>query len=331
MNWDSHRLAIVALVLVLIPPSFFAPGASYIARIFILMALYAILTTALNIVFGHTDQLLLFTGAVAAIGAYTTALGAQWLGVSPWLTLLVGASFAGIVGIVVTYVAAIRDLTVIVISILTLALQFSLIELINSLRDITGGVTGLVFNELRIRPLETLPWFTEDIVLFYTLSAILLALLVLYQYLMNSKYGLAFEMIRQDEIAAKSIGLNVVKYKVIAGFIATFAIGLTGPFFGQLSGFIGPGTFTFNNIDVMILIMLIVGGLRTMYGPLIGAAVIIYLNEQLRNFAEYRSILFGLLLMALFLYFRQGVVPFAEKYLEKYGVRRRATELLARS
>lgn len=331
MNWDSHRLAIVALVLVLIPPSFFAPGAGYIARIFILMALYAILTTALNIVFGHTDQLLLFTGAVAAIGAYTTALGAQWLGVSPWLTLLLGASFAGIVGIVVTYVAAIRDLTVIVISILTLALQFSLIELINSLRDITGGVTGLMFNELRIRPLENLPWFTEDIVLFYTLSAILLALLALYQYLLNSKYGLAFEMIRQDETAAKSIGLNVVKYKVIAGFIATFAIGLTGPFFGQLSGFIGPGTFTFNNIDVMILIMLIVGGLRTMYGPLIGAALIIYLNEQLRNFAEYRSILFGLLLMALFLYFRQGVVPFAEKCLDKYGVRRRATELLARS
>ncbi|WP_121743398.1 branched-chain amino acid ABC transporter permease [Natronorubrum halophilum] len=331
MNRNYYHLAIVALVLALIPPLFFAPGMSYIARIFILMALYAILTTALNIVFGHTDQLLLFTGAVAAIGAYTTALGAQWLGVSPWITLLLGASFAGIVGIVVTYVAAIRNLTVIVISILTLALQFSLIELINSLRDITGGVTGLVFNDLRIRPLENLPWFTEDIVLFYTLGAILLALLALYQYLMNSKYGLAFEMIRQDETAAKSIGLNVVKYKVIAGFIATFAIGLAGPFFGQLSGFIGPGTFTFNNIDVMILIMLIVGGLRTMYGPLIGAAVIIYLNEQLRNFAEYRSILFGLLLMALFLYFRQGLVPFAERYLDKYGVRQRATDLLVRS
>lgn len=331
MNWEYQRLAVVALVLALVPPSFFAPGASYVSRIFLLMALYAILTTALNIVFGHTDQLLLFTGAVAAIGAYTTALGAQWLGVSPWLTLFLGAFLAGIVGVVVTYVAAIRNLTVIVISILTLALQFSIIELINSLRDITGGVTGLMFNGLRIRAIEGLPWFTEDIVLFYTLSAILLALLALYQYLMNSRYGLAFEMIRQDETAAKSIGLDVVKYKVIAGFIATFAIGLTGPFFGQLSGFIGPGTFTFNNIDVMILIMLIVGGLRTMYGPLVGAALVIFLNEQLRNFAEFRSILFGVLLMALFLYFRQGIVPFAEKYLTKYRVKQRANELLARS
>lgn len=331
MNGNYRRIVIVALVLALIPPVFFAPGAGYISRIFILMVLYAILTTALNIVFGHTDQLLLFTGAVAAIGAYATVLTSQWFGISPWITLFLGASFAGIVGFVVTYVAAIRNLTIIVISILTLALQFSLIELINSLRDITGGVTGISFDGLRIELLENLAWFTGDIVLFYTISVILLALLVLYQYMMNSKYGLAFDMIRQDELAATSVGLNVVKYKVIAGFIATFTIGLVGPFFGQLSGFIGPGVFTFNNIDVMILIMLIVGGMRTMYGPLVGAALIIFLNEQLRGFAEFRSILFGLLLIGLFLYFRQGVVPYTDEYLDRSRLRQRVHDLVARS
>lgn len=234
-------------------------------------------------------------------------------------------------GLIVTYVAAIRNLTVIVISILTLALQFSIIELINSLRDITGGVTGMPFTGLRIPPLENMPWFTQNIVLFYTISVILIALLVVYHYMMNSKYGLAFEMIRQDETAAESVGLNVVRYKVIAGFVATFAIGLTGPFFAQLSGFINPGTFSFNSVDVLILIMLIVGGLRTLYGPLVGAALIIFLDQQLQEFAEFRSILFGLLLIGLFLYFREGIVPFVSEQLEERGVKRRARNLVARS
>lgn len=331
MNWQYSHIGIVALLLALVPPIFFAPGASYISRIFILIVLYAILTTSLNIVFGHTDQLFLFSGAVAAVGAYTTALTAQWFGISPWITLLLGACLAGGLGILVSYVAAIRNLTIIVISILTLALQFSIIELVNSLRSITGGVTGLRFNELRIQSLENLPWFTPDIVLFYTISVLLIVLLAVYQYMMTSRYGLAFDMIRQDETAATSVGLNVVKYKVIAGFVATFAIGLVGPFFGQLSGFIGPGVFTFNNIDVMILIMLIVGGMRTMYGPLVGAVVIIFLNEQLRGLAEFRSILFGVLLIILFLYFREGVVPFAKDNLNRYGVVQRAQNLLARS
>lgn len=90
MNWERHRITLVAIVLALIPPAFFAPGASYISRIFILMVLYATLTMALNIVFGHTDQLLLFSGAVAAVGGYTTVLTSQWLGITPWVTIFLG-------------------------------------------------------------------------------------------------------------------------------------------------------------------------------------------------------------------------------------------------
>lgn len=325
-NLERYRIPAVALVLLLIPPLFFTPGATYISRIFLLMALYAILTTALNIVFGHTDQLLLFCGAITGIGAYTTALTAEAIGVSPWATLLLGALVAGVVGLVVCYVAAIRELTVIVISILTIALQFSIIELINSQRDITGGVTGLTFTELHIEPLENAFGVHEHVVLFYLVSILLVGVLVFYHYLMNSKYGLAFEMIRQDEVAAESAGVHVVKFKTIAGFAATFIMGLVGPFLAQVSGYVAPGLYSFNSIDVLLLIMLIVGGLRTMYGPLVGATVIILLEQQLQDVAEFRSILFGLLLIGLFLYFRAGVVPFVEDIVERVASRRRATE-----
>lgn len=217
----------------------------------------------------------------------------------------------------------------IVISILTLALQFSIIELITSLRDVTGGVTGLPFTDLRSRALESLFGLREDAALFYTVSVLLVGVVVLYWYLMASKYGLAFEMIRQDETAAESAGLDVVKYKTFAGFVATFAMGLAGPFFAQLSGYMTPGLFSFNSIDVLILIMLIVGGLRTLYAPLVGAALIVFLEQRLREFAEFRSILFGALLIVLFLYFRDGIVPFVDGHLDRHGVKERVTRGVA--
>ena len=327
MRGNFRSLVPLVVVLLLIPPLFFTEAATYISRIFILMALHAILAVALNIVFGHTDQLLLFTGAVTGIGAYTTVLLTQALGISPWLTLLVGALLAGVIGGIVCYVSAIRELSVIVISILTLALQFSIIELINSRRDITGGVTGLTFTGLQLDVIVEMFGVDPNLVLFYLLSILLVAVLVFYQYLTGSKYGLAFEMIRQDEVAAESAGLNVVRYKTIAGFAATFIMGFTGPFFAQLAGYAAPQLFTFNSIDVVILIILIVGGLRTLYGPVVGAALIVGLNQPLQSFGEFRSIFFGALLIFLFLYFRDGIVPFVDSYLEQYDIKQWIVQL----
>lgn len=331
VNWDLHRVTLVGLVLLLVPPVFFTEGSRTIPRLFTLMAIFAILTLALNIVFGHTDQLFLFIGAIAATGGYTTVLLADYLGVSPWFTMLVGAAVAGLIGALVSYVAARRGLGIIIISILTLALQFSIIELINSFRDITGGSTGLRVTNITIEPLAALPFLDQQSVLFYTVAALLVALLLLYRYLVNSKYGLAFEMIRQDEDAAESIGVNVAKYKVLAGFIATFAVGLVGPLLAQRSGFLTPTQFSFGEIDVVILIMLIIGGLRTMYGPMVGAVVVVMINDELREFGAYRLMLFGVLLIVLFLYFRRGIVPWVSKQAREYGLVRRSRELFSGS
>lgn len=329
VNWKFHRVTFVGIVLLAVPPIFFEEGSRTIPRLFSLMALFAILTLALNIVFGHTDQLFLFTGAMAATGGYTTMLLAEYLGVSPWFTILIGAALAGAIGALVSFVAARRGLGIIVISILTLALQFSIVELINNFRDVTGGSTGMRVTGLMIEPLVELPFLNENYVLFYTIGAMLFALLLLYYYLVNSKYGLAFEMLRQDEDAAESIGLNVARYKVLAGFIATFAVGLAGPLFAQRSGFLTPTQFSFGEIDVVILIMLVVGGLRTMYGPLVGAVVLVMINEELREFGAYRLMLFGILLIVLFLYFRRGIVPWVSSRAREYDLVQRTRDIFS--
>ena len=201
------------------------------------------------------------------------------------------------------------------LAILTFAIQLVIVELANGLINVTGGVTGRQFSGLSIQPLLASLGVNATTAMYYWLLFLFAVVLVFYQRLINSTYGIAFEMIRQDDFASEATGVNVVRYKSIAGFISLFILGLVGPFYAQIQGFVVPSLFSFNAIDVLVLIMLILGGLRTTYGPLVGAIVIVFLNQLLSNFQEYRTAIYGLLLMALFFYFRQGILPWIESVL----------------
>lgn len=320
MNWERVKWLVPVVILAVMPPLFFETGATYTARVFNLVLMFAVLAMALNIVFGHTDQLLLFTGAIVGIGAYTTVLLADAMGISLFATMLVGGLFAGVFGALTCYVAARRRLTVIVISILTISLQFAVIELFNGYANVTGGNTGMAVDKTALEEALVAAGVERLTFLYYAFLVLLAAVLLLYQYLMRSRYGLAFDVIRQDEVAAESSGIAVVRYKTIAGFTATFIMGLVGPLFVQTQPvpYINPGMFSFGSIDVLVLIILVVGGMRTMYGPVLGAAVMIYIDQYLQGAQEYRTMIFGLLLMFLFLFFRNGIVPFVEQYLDEY-------------
>lgn len=130
---------------------------------------------------------------------------------------------------------------------------------------------------------------------------------------MHSKYKLAFDTIRQDGGAAEATGIDVVRYKSIAGFVSTIIIGLAGPFYAQLQGLVFPGMFTLGAIDVLVLIVLVVGGIRTMYGPVVGAFLLAHLNQHLQQFQEFKTMIFGRLLVALFLFFQNGIVRYVDR------------------
>lgn len=302
-------VGIAVAVLAVLPLFVVEAGTTYRARLLVLFLLFAALTIALNIVFGHTDQLFLFIGALTGIGAYTTALLAESLGVSAWLLLPTGALAAGVLGLLVSYTAARRGMTVIVIAILTLSLQLAFSEFFVGARGITGGSTGFPFRGLEVTLLTDTFGVSRQLALYYVLLVFVAGLLIFYKRLMNSKYGLAFKAIRQDEVAAESIGIDVVKYKTFAGFIAAAIVGLVGPLYAQSEGYILPSMFSFQQVDVLVLIMLVLGGMRTTLGPVVGAGVIIVLNELLQDAGQWRTAILGALLIVLFLYFREGVVP----------------------
>lgn len=324
----SRAVVVTFGVLLLIPPLLFDPSLTYVTRRFVTFLSFALFATALNIVFGETDQLILFVGGIAAIGTYLTALTAEFLGLSAWLLLVPSAFVAGCFGAAVCYVAARRRFTVIVLAILTFAIQMIIVEVLVGLREVTGGSTGFPFSGLEIRAIEDAIGIHSLTVTYYVLVLLYAVAIGVYTYLRRTRHGLAFAAIRQDEFAAESIGIDVVRRKVFAGFLGTFFIALVGPFYAQSSGIVIPSLFSFAAVDVLVLIVLILGGLRTRFGPLVGAAVVVYLHNLLSVLGQWRTVVFGLMMTGLFIYFSQGIVPVARSLFDsRSGLRDRVFEV----
>lgn len=312
VRWRA--IAVIAGVLALVPLVFFAGGRSYLSRLFTLMLLFTILAIALNIAYGHGDVLFLCLGALSGLGAYTTLLTAEALGLSVWLTILPSALAVGLFAAVISYAASRRRFTLGISAIVTLAVQLSVIQILIGLDDLTGGSTGKPFSGLTVPAVEGL--LPQPTALYYFLLVVLLVVLGVYSWLMSSRYGLAFEMLRQDKTSSETSGINVVKHQTLAGFVLGTIVGFVGPFFGQLNGIILPGMYTFLAIDVTVLIILILGGLRTMLGPVVSAGFIIFIEDFLSSFGTWRAVVFGAMLIVLFLYFRRGIVPYLASQLE---------------
>lgn len=316
---EVRSIALVTVLLAIAPLPVL--GSSYYQGVLAHLVVVAMFAVALNIVFGQTDQLFLFMGGLAGIGAYGTALLTDWLGVTAWFTLLIAALFAGLVGLTVSWIAAKRKFTVVLISILTLNLQLVISEVLVGARDFTGGSTGFAYRYFSLPTIADTIGLDEKLVLYYLLVLLLAGVLLVYVGLVHSKYGVAFNAIREDELAAASIGIDVVHYKIVAGFVSAFILGLTGAFYALEAGYILPSAFSFQTVDVLVLIVLIVGGLRTTLGPVVGAGIVVAIEEILgATLTNWRTAIFGALLIFLFLYFRSGVIPAVDDLLSRTGV-----------
>jgi ABC-type branched-subunit amino acid transport system permease subunit len=143
----------------------------------------------------------------------------------------------------------------------------------------------------------------------------LVAFLVVFRALQRSHIGWAFRALRDNELAAELAGVDVARYRVYAGLIGSAMLGLTGAVFAHSDGFISPSTFEFGHVDVRVLVMLAFGGLGTLLGPVVGTVVFAVLDELLIDFGQLRTVVYGLLVIALFLGFKRGAVPAVTDFL----------------
>lgn len=267
---------------------------SYYSGIVIMICINVILAVSLNLSTGYLGQLVLGHAGFMAVGAYAAALFtihsglAQTLGFP--LALLIGGVAAAIIGFFIG-IPALR-LRGDYLAIITLGFG-EIIRVILLSLNWTGGARGL----RGIPTLTTFPWV-------FFIAVLTIALV--YSFI-NSRYGRAVKSIREDEIAAEAAGINTTYYKMMAFVLSAFLAGIAGGLFAHYIGMLSPQKFDFN-YSIEILIMVVLGGMGSTSGAVIAAVVLTILPEALREFADYRMLLYSIILICTMLFKPSGLL-----------------------
>lgn len=302
---DYVALLLVAVILALVP--LVAGGSDYYMRLSTLMLVYMGYAVGFNIIFGHTRQLFLCLGALAGSSAYLSVVLSKQLALSPWVTIPLGVLLAGLLGGLFSYVSVRRGLGVIFVGIVTLTFSLIFYNLVLGLRDLTNGETGIVTAGLGADILEKTRWS------YHAILAVLMASLVLYHLLMRSRAGAAFRALTDDEFAAELVGIDVTWYKVVAASVGSALVGLVGALYAYYSGFISPTVYSLVNVDIVALVTLLLGGMGTLVGPVIGGVLFSAIDEVVRPLGQINVLVYGALLIVLFITFRRGLVAVLRK------------------
>lgn len=294
-------VAVAAVVLALVPVALGGDG--FFVSLAILGLVYAGYAIAFNVIFGSTGQLFLCMGALAGLAGYTSGIISNDYGLPLLASMPIGIVAASLLGGLFSFVAVRRGLDVIFIGIVTLAFSLAFTTTVQATRDLTGGETGLVIMAGGGTPLRS------RLTAYYLFLALVVAFLVIYRLIQRSHLGWAFRAIHDDETAAALAGIDVARYKIIAGLIGSAMLGAVGALWAHHEGFISPQTYAFGHIDVRVIVMLAFGGIGTLLGPIVGAATFAVVDEVLRPLGQMRMAIYGLVLVVLFLGFRSGVVP----------------------
>ena len=274
-----------------------------------LFAAYAI---AFNVIFGSTGQLFLCVGALAGLGGYASAILSDRAGIPMVLSIALAGAGAAVIGGALSWIAVSRSLDVIFTGIVTLTFSLSFDNLLLGRRDLTGGETGLVVDA------GSDTFLSGQVAPYYALLALVLVYLVLFRVLQRSHVGWAFRALRVDEIAAELAGVDVKRYRVLAGLIGSAMLGIAGAVYAHSEGFIAPSTYAFGHVDVRVLVMVVFGGLGSLLGPIVGAVTFTVVDEWLVSFNELSLVIYGCVIIVLFLGFKRGVVPTVQSLIARH-------------
>jgi len=268
----------------------------YMAQVITLAGINAIMAISVNVISGITGQLSLGQAGFQGLGAYVVILFTENchipLGESILLAGLVAALFGFLIGFPTLKLEG--DY----LAIVTLAFGEIIRVVLVNLKDITGGPSGKRFNTI----------FSESALISYVaVIGTLVLIIILLQNFLRSTYGRAILAVREDEIAAKSNGISVFKYKMVGFVIASFIGGIGGALYAPLIGFVQPDLASFNN-SINDLIFVVLGGMGSITGGVIAAFVLSFLQEGLRFLKDYRLLIYPVILIFVMLFRPQGLL-----------------------
>lgn len=311
--WQRSYIAYpVALIfLALVPVISGLTGQSqYVMDIVVTCVIYMVLTLGLNIVVGMAGLLDLGYIAFYAVGAYSAALLTTHFNWPIWAVFPVGAALAALCGVLLG-LPTLR-LRGDYLAIVTLGFGEIIRIALNNLDSITNGpkgISGIAKPALMGMTLRHVNY------LYFIILAILVLTWFVLRNLENSPIGRAWIAIREDELAAGAMGINTTQMKLLAFATGAGFAGLAGVFFGSKMGFVSPESFTFVE-SVLIVSMVVLGGLGSMPGVVLGAVLMTVLPEVFRNFSQYRFLMFGCVMIVIMLVRPQGLLPDPRHALE---------------
>jgi branched-chain amino acid transport system permease protein len=273
-----------------------------------LMLIYIILALGLNILIGFAGQLAFANAAIYGIGAYGTALLQVHLGWSYWLAAPVGATLAMVIGTLLAFPAL--RLSGIFLALATLAFAQATQWVLWHWEGVTFGAGGF---RVPAPQFGALP-ISQDYGIYYVSWAATLVLLLLAWRIMRSRFGRAFVAMRDGDIAAQALGIDLLSYKATAFALSSFYAGVAGALYSGLLGYISPEAFDLFQMIIQQA-MIVVGGLGSVVGSVLGAALLVYIMELLREFKSTQEIVFGLLLVGFMVFQPNGLVVFMQRWL----------------
>lgn len=273
---------------------------SYYKGIITLALINIILAVSLNLIVGFTGQLCLGHAGFMSIGAYVSAVITQKADMPFIVSIFVGAIIACIFAALIGYPTL--KLTGDYFAITTLAFC-EIIRIIIMNIDLVGGARGFT----------GIPRETN-----FTLAFLFMVITVIVIYnIIHSSQGRAMLSVRENEIAAESMGINAFEYKMIAFIIAAFFAGLAGGLYAHYMGYIQPASFDFNK-SIDYLTFVVFGGMGSLSGSIIATIVLTFLPELLRGLGEFRMLIYPLTLIVLMIFRPQGLLGDKEVSLKVF-------------
>jgi branched-chain amino acid transport system permease protein len=289
-------LAVLVAVLPLVLPS------SYHLRVATLVWISALAVVGLNLLMGYAGQVSLGHAGFFGLGAYAVAVGPVHLGLSPLLAFLLGVAGAGLLAFVVG--RPILRLKGHYLAVATLGFGILVAMVLQNEAAWTGGPDGMTVPRLelfgfRVRGAAAWYWISG--------GALLLGILLAIN-LIESPTGRALRAIHDSEIAARVAGIDVARAKLVAFVISAVYAAVAGALFAWLNGLVTPDAASFLH-SIELVTMAVLGGLGSLLGSVLGAALLVLLPQLLTVFHAYEQLVLGLVMMLVMIFLRAGIVP----------------------
>ena len=298
MKTQANRLLVLGLVLLLAVLALWK--SSYFNQVAITTMIFVILAASMNLITGSAGLLSLGHAAFFGVGAYTAALVSTKFGWPYWATIPLAGTVAALFGAVVALPT--MRLTSIYFAVATLGIGEMIYVTMLNWVDVTRGPMGV-----RSIPGIELPGLKGTLASMVFVAVMMLGSLWVMSRITHSYYGNSLRALREDDACADAMGIDVARLKLESFGVACFFAGVAGALFAHTTGYIGPESFRFGE-SILILSMVVVGGLGSIYGSVIGAVLLSVLPELLRDLGSYRMIVVGFVLFFSILFLPKGLV-----------------------